>query len=864
VALAPGTKLGPYDIAALIGTGGMGEVYRATDTRLGRTVAIKVIANRWRERPDLRARFRIEAEAIAALNHPHIAQLFDVGHDGELDYLVMEHIEGETLAARLARGRLPLALALDYAKAIAAALGHAHRRKIIHRDVKPANVIITREGPKLLDFGVARSVEPSIAESTVAASDRPLTEPGATVGTWRYMAPEQLTGGAVDTRTDVFALGCVIYEMLAGRRAFHATSPHELVTAILTAAAVDLHAVDRAIPASLATIVRTCLAKEPDDRWQSGDDVRRALDAATVTPSLSRLLWNAGAAIAALTAVIAAALAAITLWPTRDGHIPGHTVRSTIDLPPDMSVETGFASVVFTPDGQSVVYMARGKQFELRRYRLTDATDTAIAGAQGGTTPFISPDGQWVGFFESGYLKKVSINGGTPTTLCAAQSPFGGTWGDDGSIVFSHMPETGLFRIAASGGTPELVTRLAPEDAGNDHRYPQFLPGGRGLLYAVATGPENTARIVVADLRTGQRKELVQGAASARFVSPGHLAYVRNGELFLSPFSLDRLEMSGPARRIATGVAEGTNGAPEFAFSGAGELVYLAGRGAPNNRLAFVDLQGKVTLIDSPPQYSDRPRISPDGRTIAYYVGAAKNNVWLFDVDRGTTARRTFGRYHEPVWSPDGRLAVAEGGPGAQRIVLLSRDGSGSDEVLVERAGPQFPESWSPDGRTLVYRAVKADGHWDLWAVTASTREQHAITASPFDESHARFSPNGRWIAYISNETGRSELYVRSSEPNGGRWLISSSGASGAAWAPNGRRLYFRGAQALWVVEVTEARQFSASRPQLLFRAPQLGPIFDIMPDGQRFIMIQRDPTPPVTKLHLVLNPLATAIEAAQ
>ena len=778
--LAAGTRLGPHEIVAGIGHGGMGEVYRAIDTRLGRPVAIKVISHRWRDRPDLRARFRVEAEAIAALNHPHIAQLFDIGQHGDSDYLVMELVEGETLAARLARGRLSVKEAIDHARTLADALGHAHRRGITHRDVKPGNVLITRSGTlKLLDFGLARiddhhgALKPT-ASTVAAAGGPPLTQIGAALGTWLYMAPEQVRGEPADARSDVFALGAVIYEMLSGRRPFDRHTPHDTIAAVLEEDPEPIRAIAPQVPPAVERVVHTCLAKDPSERWQTADDVRRALDTALAvveSPPARRPALPVYAAGASAALLVAALAAFAWFGSPRVDRPSGRTMRSVIALPDTVTAAIGSGNIVFAPDGSTIVYRPSGAQTELRRYRLADGVDTVVAGTTGADSAFFSPDGQWIGFFAGGFLRKVSVNGGTPANLCPVQTSYGGSWGPDGFIVFSHLPETGLFRVSAAGGTPEMITRLAPEDAGNDHRFPEVLPGGRAILYAVATGPEDTARIVVADLRSGNRKELIQGAASARFVAPDHIAYARNGDLFASPFDLERLEITGPPRRLASGVAELTNGAPEFSFSGSGDLVYLTGGGVPANRLMLIDLKGVDTLLEGPSQWMAGPRISPDGGTVAYYVGAAKNNVWLHDMERGTTTRRTFGRFHEPVWRPDGRLTVAEGGPGSQQIVLLSRDGSGSNEVLVEKGPSQFPESWSPDGSTLVYRVSQPQGQWNLWALTMADRGRRALAPSPFNQMLARFSPDGRWLAYVSNETET----VRALCPLGrsGRWALA-------------------------------------------------------------------------------------------
>jgi Tol biopolymer transport system component len=851
----------------------MGEVYRAVDTRLGRTVAIKVISDHWRDRPDLRARFKIEAEAVAALNHPHIAQLFDIGQTSDVDYLVMELVDGETLADRLARGRLPPKEALDHARTLADALGHAHRRGIAHRDVKPGNVLLTRSGGlKLLDFGLARIGEQhgagvAAVSTVVAAGGLPLTQTGAALGTWQYMAPEQIRGEPADKRSDVFALGAVIYEMLSGRRPFDRGDQHHTIAAVLQDDPGPVGAAAPLVAPAVERVVLTCLAKDPDERWQSADEVRRALDTALVPGESSRDRRSIGGRSAAVAVGAVGIAAALAAWPWSTPHVAeptsGRTTRSVIALPANIAAAVGSGSLAFAPDGTSIVYAAITGAGELRRYRLADGVDSAIAGTTGGFAPFFAPDGRWLGFFAGGSLRKVSADGGTPTILCPAQSAFGASWGADDFIVFSHLPETGLFRIRASGGTPELLTRLAPADTGNDHRFPEVLPGGRAILYSVGTGPEDTARVVVMDLASGRRIELIQGAASARFAPPDHIAYARNGELFASPFSLDRLELTGSPRRLAAGVAELTDGNPEYAFSGSGDLVYFAGKGPPQNRLAFLDLNGAMTLAEAPPQFLARPRVSPDGGTVAYYVGAAKNNIWLYDIARGTATRRTFGRFHEPVWRSDGRLAAAEGGPGSQQIVLLSRDGGGSNEVLVEKGVSQFPETWSPDGGTLVYRVTQPQRQENLWALTIADRQRRAIAPSAFDQRNARFSPNGRWLAYLSNETGQFEVYVRAVGGTGGHWPISSGGASLAVWAPTGRQIYYRDlADGFWVADVTETAGFAASRPRLLFQRPGMSASFDITRDGRRFVVSKLDPAQQATQLQLVLNPLSPTADA--
>ncbi len=863
---SPGTRLGPYEIVAPIGAGGMGEVYRASDTRLHRTVAIKVVSERLRDRPDLRARFRIEAEAIAAINHPHICQLYDIGQHDDVDFLVMELVEGETLADRLVRGRLPLDRVLIAAREIAAALDAAHRHGIVHRDLKPANVMLTRAGVKLLDFGVARlrtqPIRAVSADATGPAIDARLTHTGSALGTWRYMAPEQIRGGEADARSDLFALGALMYEMLTGRPAFDGASHHALVTAILES---DPPPMRISISPALEQIVRTCLAKQPDDRWQSAGDLRRALD--TVTPHAASpaqptsrgprwLGWMLAAVSIAGLALVAGLRLRATAPPDRT-----HPVRSVIQFAPETAF-SGSGAVAFSPDGASVVYkgMASGRQ-RLYRRLLADTTSVAIAGTDDAASPFFSPDGQWIGFFRFRQLMKVPVGGGRPTVICDLESFAGGSSGPDDFIVVGTRHESGLFRVPASGGRLEPLTIPTAEDQGNDHRFPQILPGGRGVIFSVGTGPEESARIVVLDLRSGARRELVRGSASARYVPTGHLVYARNAELFAIPFDLERLELSGAHVRIAEGVAEDTDGAPEYSFSPAGDLVYVPGAsGGRRNALAFVDMRGVVEMAALARGYYVAPCVSPDGRQIALGVGAAKNNIWVYDIARQTSTRVTFGRYHYPVWTPDGRLTVAQGPPGRSRLVRRAADPGGTDDEITAAGPIQYPVTWTPDGRTLIYERHHDDGQWDLWAVSPGAGAPTPIANSQFNELNARVSPDGRWLAYASDENGRSQVYIRALDGNGARVQVSVDGSVACAWAPDSRRLFYRGGNeagapmGMWAVDIGAGPTLRASRPRLLFTDTGYLADFDITPDGRRFVVLQRDPTPPPGQLHLVLN----------
>ncbi len=879
--LSPGTRLGPYEIVAPIGAGGMGEVYRASDTRLHRLVAIKVISERLRDRPDLRARFRLEANAIAALTHPHICQLYDVGQHGDVEFLVMEYVEGETLAERLARGRLPVDRAVIAAREIADALEAAHRHGVVHRDVKPANVILTRAGVKLLDFGVAR-LRAEMADSVKADATGPpqeerLTHTGSALGTWRYMAPEHIRGGEVDARSDLFALGAVMYEMLTARPAFDGDDHHAVVTAILES---DPQPMRIALPPGLEQIVRTCLAKQREDRWQSAGDLRRALE--TINPSLAPLHHSTpsspgftrrrrlGWAVVAAAAVAAIGIVAgWRVWATSPPEVP-HTIRSVIDLAPEVA-SPGQGAVAFAPDGGSVVYQASaGGRGRLYRRSLSDSTSVTIVGTEDAQGPFFSPDGQWIGFYRVNQLMKVPIGGGRPSAITELESFAGASWGADNFIVVGTRHETGLFRVPAAGGRLEPFTVPTEEDRGNDHRFPQVLPGGRGVIFSVGTGPEDTARVVVSDLRSGTRKELLRGTAAAHYVPTGHLVYARNGELFAVPFDLERLELSGVQERIAAGVLEGTDGFREYSFSAAGNLVFVPGtHGGQQNAIAFVDMRGRAEKAPLSTAYYTAPRVSPDGRHIALFVGGAKNNVWVYDIARQTSTRVTFGRYHFPVWSPDGRLTVAQGPPGRLRLVQRAPDPGGSDEEITPRGPMQHPESWTPNGRSLIYERHSNEGQWDLWTVSPGAGPPTPLVTSRFNERKARVSPNGRWLAYVSDENGPPQIYVRALEGDDARVQISIDGSPACAWAPDSRRIFYRGidaagsATSMWAVDVGTGPTLRASRPKLLFANTAYGADFDVMPDGQRFVMVQRDPSPPRSKLHLVLNWFKTPTSAS-
>ncbi len=855
--LSPGTRLGRYELTSPLGAGGMARVYRAVDTQLQREVAIKVITEIGRA--DLRERFRTEALAIAALNHPNICRIYDAGRHEQTDFIVMEIVDGVTLADRVRRGRLPLGDAITIAREIASALGAAHRAGIVHRDVKPSNIMLSRSGAKLLDFGVARvAPRPALnVEPTVAPSN--MTDAGTPVGTWRYMAPEQLRGEPVDSRADVFALGAVIFESVAGRAAFEGATHQELVAAILDGTPPLLRSLVPETPAVLSDIVRVCLEKSPDDRWQAGGDVQRALELVGHGDRDASPRWRHWATVAAAIAAVAMlAFAAGSQRASVDALAAPPVVRVVAPVS-EILATTGIA---ISPDGRTIIYRDTR---QLYRYDLGSGTSKAIPGTENGRMPFFSPDGAWLGFTGTNHLMKVPLEGGNPVRIVANRTDAGASWGDDGFIVYNDRYGPGLKRVSADGGDPEVITSMQDDEPDEDHRYPQVLPGGRRVLFSVGTGPDASAKIVAVDLDTKVRKDLIQGSFSFRYVSTGHLAYTSHGVLYAAPFNIDNLELTGAPIKIAEGV-EDFEGMPEFDFSRNGTLVYLSGTGLePQNQLVLVDVNGDETAI-GPPGALFSPRFSPDGQRIAVRRQAAKNNVWVYEIGRDTLTQVTFGSYHNPIWTPGGKLTMARGRPGNNAMVIRAADGSGEDEELLPANGDSAgyaARDWTPDGRTLVMQGQT--GSTDIVTFDRSAGVKPLI-ASPREESNPRLSPDGTMLVYAQQENvggGPTRLMIERFPSRQDRMQVSNDTAMFAVWSRDNRRLYYRRfaapdspAGTLWSVDVTPGSPIRISQPQRLFTLTGTTGAFDISPDGEQFVMVKL-PNPAARRLQLVINQFA-------
>jgi Tol biopolymer transport system component len=806
--LAAGATLGPYRIDAVIGAGGMGEVYRAHDARLGRDVAIKVL--HLTRDPALRQRFEREGRALATVSHPHICAVFDVGRAEGVDYLVMEHLEGESLAQRLARGPLPLEQALRVAVEIADALDAAHRRGLVHRDLKPGNVVLARGGAKLVDFGLAKpraTLAPRASGSTAPA---PITSKGTIVGTLQYMAPEQLAGDEADARSDLFAFGCVLHEMVTGKRAFEGASQAEVIAAIVEREPPPLSSLAPAAPPLLEHVVRTCLAKDREQRWSSAGDVRRQLAwlaggtgtmAARPAPAArpSRRALPVGAALVA-GALAAGVPLALRRHPEPE---PRAVHRFQDDLPGRHAPRNADRPVLaLSPDGSRYVFNTTGGLY-LRA--LTDPEAHVVPGTETEdlSNPFFSPDGAWIGYFAGGELRKVPAAGGAAITLCPAGKPHGAHWASDDTIVFGQAE--GVMRVPASGGTPEWVLRAAPGEAVHG---PQLLPGGDWLLVAVATETGflrwDRARILAVPLRGGEQRVLVEGGSEPRWLPTGHLVYALGESLHA--VGLDRRTMvvsGGPValiKRVHRAASPNVQpGYASYGVSDRGTLVYLRPEQVAGERtLAWIDLEGKVERLDLPPAAYVSPRLSPDGKRLAVEVDVAvdRSALWLFHLDGTRPIGQIVleGNNFDHVWSPDGRRITYATDLGDGISMAWQPADGGPAEVLTapDPRVTRRPMAWSAEGPTLIYRESQANKHVGFWTLVPGQPPRPWREGRGADLFAADLSPDGRWLAYASNESGREEIHVEAFPRGGTRLRVTRNGGAWPVWIPDGRTLVYR------------------------------------------------------------------------
>ncbi len=875
--ILPGKRLGPYEILSAIGAGGMGEVYKARDTRLDRTVAIKVLPAHLADRAELRERFDREAKTIASLNHPHICTLYDMGHQDEIDFLVMEYLEGETLAQRLQKGPLPLEQVLRYAIEISDALDKAQRKGITHRDLKPGNIMLTKTGTKLLDFGLAKlkqEVAPATRESQLPTMKSAITGEGTILGTLQYMAPEQLEAREADARTDIFAFGAVVYEMATGRKAFEGKSQASLIAKILETDPPLISSLQPMTPPALDRVVKRCLAKDPDERWQSANDLTNewkwvaegtsAAGTPSATPVDRTRQLRRWALAGGLACLVVAGVAAAVVWFLRP--TPQRAVtRFTISLPAGQSLAAlDSPALALSPDGTRLAYLAtQGGIQQLYLRAMVSPEAKSVPGTEGAFAPFFSPDSQWVGFFVGPKLKKISVSGGAAVNLGDVPNlnfP-SASWGPDDNIVFRYLD--GLGRISAAGGTPQQLTTANSKKGENVHAWPEFLPGGKAVLYVVgatSAALANAGQIVIHSQQTSERRDLI-GGTRPYYAPTGHLTYAQAGTLMAVPFDAQRLAVTGSPVPVLEGVLESpASGVAQYSFSNTGSLVYLSGGlQGTQRRLVWVDRKGAEQPLSAPSRGYRTPRLSPDGRRIA--VGATDGQIWLYDLARETLTRLTFeGGGATPIWTPDGkRIAYQSGRGGAANVFWQLADGSGSAERLTTSEYQNAPGAWSPDGQVLAFMEIHPTTGRNLWSMHLSDRKTRPFLQTPYNEGEPQFSPDGHWLAYISDESGRYEVYVQPYPGPGGKWQISTEGGAEPVWARNGE-IFYRSGNKMVAVDTTTHPSFSAGKPKVLFESLYVPSLqtshnYDVSADGQRFVMIkENEQATSAVQINVVLN----------
>ncbi len=887
MAFQPGTLLGPYEVLAPLGAGGMGEVYRARDTRLDRTVAIKVLHSALVATPDLKARFEREARVISQLQHPNICVLHDVGHDGGADFLVMEFLEGETLGDRLRRGPLPLPELLKTAVEIADALERAHRAGVVHRDLKPGNVMLTKSGAKLLDFGLAKPLSAAVAAgpasgtsasvfaaamtqtSPARSATSPLSSAGSVVGTVQYMSPEQVQGLEADARSDIFAFGVMLFEMTTGKRAFEGKTQASLVGQILALEPPPVTALQPDAPPALARVVRLCLEKDPDERFQCAHDLKLQLQGLHETPRAKPAEAEARSRRPALTIALASGLALAIAVAAYFGYAalqPQPVYRSTL-APPDktsyVSTLTVSGPAVVSPDGKKIAFLARDDKGGMQLYvrSLSSLTAQPLAGTVNATYPFWSADSRNIGFFAEGKLKRIDAGGGPAQALAEASAARGGTWAADGTIVYAPTTAGPLMRVSANGGTPVPATQMASGET--SHRWPWFLPDGKHLIFT-ARGSAN--RIAVADITAVTHKLLFENATNAIYAN-GHLLFLREGTLVAQPFSLRSLEMTGDVVPIAERVD--TNGNVNrgiFSASANGVLVFQAGQNIAGWPLTWIDRDGKHQGDLGQPTRFAGPAISPDGTRVALSINDTANSnedVWIYDLVRGTKTRVTFdpARDAYPCWTADGKHLLFESNrKGHPDIYMKAADNSSPEELLYSDSNEKAWITVSHDGRWVAFMHQGEKTGWDIWGMPLQgDRKPFPVVQTQFVEVEPQLSPDGKWLAYSSNESGAFETYVTPFPGGGAKWQVSTSGGGAPRWRGDGKELYFYSNRTrLMAVDVAaEGTSVTLGTPHELFAASaQDGPTgpYDVTRDGKKFLINSYFTSDGTESLTLVVN----------
>jgi serine/threonine protein kinase len=798
---------------------------------------------------------------VSRLSHPYICALYDVGQQDGIDYLVMEYIEGEPLSDRIAKGALPLDQALRYANQIADALDKAHRTGIVHRDLKPANIMLTKSGAKLLDFGLAKLLDSDpgavfTAESNLPTERISLTGEGTILGTFQYMAPEQLEAGQVDARTDVFAFGAVLYEMITGRKAFTGKSQSSLIAAILEHDPEPMSVIQPMTPPTLDHVVKTCLAKEPDERWQTAHDLMLELkwvaeagsQASAAAPIVvrgrnrERLAW-----IAATVILLLALIAALLLLFANSRRSPTEVTATRFLITP--SERQSLTSPTVSPDGRRLVYFVRGEGGPQLWVRQLDSfTAQPLPGIVKISWPsvFWSPDSRSIGFFADGKLKKMEISGGLAQTIADAPNPRGGSWSRDGVIVFCPSAPGPLYRVSAAGGEATQLTTLDESAQETRHLWPFSLPDGRHFLYiAPRTQQRGSFAVYVGSLDSKETKLIMNASSNVAYAPPGYLLFSQEETLMAQPFDAEGLQVTGEAFPVVEDIRVYGGGQPwpHFSVSDSGVLVYMTG--GPTNQLTWFDRSGKQLGTVGPPGNYLQPRLSPDEKRAAFArrdSPAARPDIWVIELARGVASRLTSDPAADflPVWSPDGsRIVFSSNREGSLNLYQKLSSGAGGEEELLKSPGQKQVVDWSPDGRFILYFSAGANTKSDIWVLPLEgDRKPYPLLQTEFAETGARFSADGRWVAYVSNETGTPEVYVREFQGSGGRWRVSTGGGNSPRWRRDGKELFYASGGKLMAVDVkASGSSFEPGVPKLLFET-SVPLVFDVSGDGQRFLFL--------------------------
>ena len=876
MALTSGTKLGPYEIQSALGAGGMGEVYRALDTRLDRTVAIKVLASHLSSSPELKQRMDREARSISALNHPSICQLYDLGSQDGTDFLVMEFLQGETLAERLKKGALPLPEILKIGIAVAEALAVAHRQGIVHRDLKPANIMLTQAGAKLMDFGLAKPLNaPGSNAGTSAAPPSftaaatfsgpspltPLTTAGTIIGTIQYMSPEQIEGKEADARSDIFAFGTVLYEMVTGKRPFVGKSQISLASSILEKDPDPISATHPATPPAFEHVLTTCLQKNPDDRYLAAHDIKIELqwiatgrssvelaavpeDAVPPAASQRRPVW-AGAVIAAL---LLGAVAGFFVHPSAP---PAPSIRTVIDPPPNTTLHLADDSAgppVLSPDGSAMAFTAKGTDGKSTLWvrPMNSAEARALPDTDSAIFPFWSPDGHSVGFFAGSKLKTIDLNGDSVQSVCDVQIGRGGAWAPDGTIVFSPGPSLAIMRVSASGGSATPLTKIDPA-LHTSHRWPFFLPDGKHFVYLAMNhepSKSDNDAIYYASL-DGKENRLLFHSLSNAIYAGGFLLFARGDLLMAQAFDPAKGTMLGEPQNLAKGVINDVSTWHMAASAANDGLLVLGSGGSGDVQLLWLDRSGKPAgIVADKLTNLQGIRIAPQGDRVALQIDSGMNDIWVLDLARGVRTRLTFGPVANasPVWSPDGKWIAYLSKRGDHfDIYRKQSDGSSGEEVLVSSDTAVMPDSWAHDGKSLVYTKHYSNDHEEIWVVpTEGERKSRMVVPRG---SHGDLSPDGRWLAYQSGESGLSEIYVVPFGGGQGKWQVSSNGGMAPHWSADGKELYYFETSAsgtIFAVPVKDAGgalQFGVAQPLVTGWTSLNGPTYDVSPDGKKILL---------------------------